>query len=174
VHGGKGGAKTNNTDTNNIDMAEKTMLDSYGAYRETVKDPVGKAEFADLLNGYNRLIIEKVLDGDEVSFPMRMGTLRMQGRKQVIQDWGDGGRLRGIAPDWHRTNLLWKSDPVAAAEKRLIYHTNLHSDGVRYKYFWSKRHIPAEFKTLYAFRVTRDNKRLASSAIKEGRSYRSR
>jgi len=155
-------------------MAEKTMRNSFEPYLGTAEDPLERKDFLAILEGYNKLMVEKVVEGHEVVFPMKMGSLRIQGRKQVIQNWGNDGRLRGIAPDWGKTNQLWKSDPVAAAEKRLIYHTNLHSDGVRYKYFWSKRQVPAEFKTLYAFRIARDNKYLVTEAIRNGRAYRSR
>jgi hypothetical protein len=39
-----------------------------------------------------------------------------------------------------------------------VYCTNEETDGIVYKYHWSKTRSPIENKTLYALRMTRDKR----------------
>ena len=148
----------------------KSIKDTYNLYKESVKSPVSLKVYLKMAASYNKFLIKKVLDGEEVTLPSRLGTLSIKGRKQKIR-FDENGKVQGLAPDWVKTKKLWDSNPELKAEKKLVYHTNAHTDSIRYKYFWSKNRILIENKTLYSLKLSRDNKRAVHSLIVNGKEY---
>ena len=144
----------------------------YKRYKERIKNPVDIKTYIKLAADYNKFLINKVLQGFEVMLPMRMGTLCIIGRKQNVRL--EDGKVVGLAPDWVKTKQLWEKSIEAKKNKKLIYHTNSHTDNIRYKYFWSKSKVLVENKTLYALRMTRENKRNVHKRIKEGQQYKTK
>lgn len=149
----------------------KNLRESYKLYKESVENPVDIKTYLILTADYNKFLIDKVLEGKEVTLPSRMGTLSILGKEQKIR-FNDEGKIVGLAPDWVKTKELWESNEEAKKEKKLIYHTNSHTDNVRYKYLWSKRNVLVENKTLYSLRLTRTNKRAVHKKILEGAQYK--
>ena len=151
-------------------MKPKNIRDSYKHYRESSKNPVDIKTYITLCNEYNKFLIGKVLDGEEVTLPSRMGTLSIIGRKQKIQ-FDEEGNVKGLAPDWVKTKKLWDENPDAKKRKQLVYHTNEHSSNIRYKYLWSKSRVLVTNKTLYSLQITRTNKREVHKRILQGKEY---
>lgn len=149
----------------------KNLRDSYQLYKKRTKNPVGVQTYLLLVADYNTFLIDKVLEGKEVTLPSRMGVLAILGKKQKIR-FDKEGKIEGLAPDWVKTKKMWDSNPQAKEEKKLFYHINSHTDGVRYKYFWSKKNVLVENKTLYSLRLTRNNKRAVHKKIIEGAQYK--
>lgn len=147
-----------------------TIRTSYASYKKKHPKGVEQKTYVELCNAFNRFLIEKALDGYEVTLPGRMGYVHIAGRKQEIKRDEDG-KVWGLAPDWVSTKKLWDSNPEAKKSKQLVYHTNDHTEGVRYKFFWSKKNIFLLNKGLYAFRLTREHKRAIHKRIKEGQEY---
>jgi len=152
---------------------KKNIRDSYKRYCRTTNNPVDLKVYTILTGDYNKFLIQKVLEGSEVTLPARMGTLTVVGRKQKVS-YDENGKIRGLAPDWVKTKKLWDSNSEARKNKQLLYHLNSHTDNVRYKYLWSKLQVLAENKTLYALRLTRDNKRAVYNMIKQGKLYKTK
>lgn len=149
----------------------KNLRESYKLYKTLVNNPIDIKDYLLLAAQYNSFLIEKVLAGKEVTLPSRMGTLSIVGRKQKIR-FDEDGKVVGLAPDWVKTKELWANNPQAKKEKKLLYHTNSHTDNVRYKFLWSKKNVAVENKTLYSLRLTRDNKRAVHKKIMEGTLYK--
>jgi len=149
----------------------KNLRDSYKLYKETVENPMDSKAYLALAADYNKFLIDKVLQGKEVTLPSRMGTLSILGKEQKIR-FDDEGKVVGLAPDWVKTKELWDSNEKAREEKKLVYHTNSHTENVRYKYLWSKRNVLVENKTLFSLRLTRTNKRAVHQKILEGAQYK--
>lgn len=149
----------------------KNLRDSYQLYKKSVVNPIDIQTYLILTAGYNKFLIDKVLEGKEVTLPSRMGTLSIVGREQQIK-FDEEGKIKGLAPDWVKTKILWESNPEAKRLKKLLYHTNAHTDNVRYKYLWSKRNVLVENKTLYSLRLTRTNKRTVHAKIMQGVQYK--
>lgn len=149
----------------------KNLRDSYSLYKKTVENPVDIQTYLVLTAEYNKFLINKVLDGKEVTLPSRMGTLSIVGREQQIKIDEDG-KIKGLAPDWVGTKKMWDSNPEAKRLKKLLFHTNPHTDNVRYKYLWSKKNVLVENKTLYSLRLTRTNKRAVHAKIMQGAPYK--
>lgn len=144
----------------------RNLRDSYKKYIETTDNPVNIKNYLEIVGLYNKFLIMKTLEGHEVTLPARMGVISIVGRKPTVRV--EDGKIIGLAPDWVKTKKLWDNNPEAKAKKQLVYHTNAHTDGVRYKWNWSKNNMPVENKTLYALKFTRTNKRIVHALIKDG------
>lgn len=151
-------------------MAHKNLRDSYKLYKQDVKDPVDIKTYILIATEYNKFLMDKVLDGEEVTLPSRLGTLSIIGKKQKVS-LDEDGKIKGLAPDWVKTKQLWDSNPQAKEKKQLLYHTNSHTDNTRYKFFWSKQRILIQNKILYSLKITRDNKRAVHNLILKGKQY---
>lgn len=151
-------------------MACKNVRDSYKLYKKSTTNPVDIKDYIIYANEYNKFLMNKVLEGNEVTLPSRLGTLSIIGKKQKIS-FDENGKIKGLAPDWVKTKKLWDSNEVAKEKKQIVYHTNNHTDNTRYKFFWSKQRILVQNKILYALKMTRDNKRKVHFLIKEGKQY---
>jgi len=147
----------------------KNIRDSFKTYSKDSQNPLDIKEYVNIANLYNKFLIDKVLEGEEVSLPYRLGSLSVRGKKQEVRF--EDGKIVGLAPDWVKTKKLWEEDAEAKNSKRLLYHTNEHTDGVRYKYNWSKNRVLVTNKTLYNFRLTRTNKRRLSDLVKNGKKF---
>lgn len=147
----------------------KNIRDSYLKYQEiTEEGTVNVKDFTDINKLYNKFLIRKALAGEVVTIPARMGTLSIQGKKiEITLD--ENGKIKNLAPNWAATKRLWDSNPKAKEEKKLIYCTNENTDGIRYKWLWSKFNMLVENKALYTLILTRENKRLAHKSIVEGK-----
>jgi hypothetical protein len=151
-------------------MACKNVRDSYKLYKKSVDNSVELKEYILYANEYNKFLVEKVLDGHEVTLPVRFGTLCIIGRKQKVS-YNEDGTIKGLAPDWVKTKQLWENNPKAKEEKKLLYHINSHTDNTIYRFLWSKKRILTENKILYSLKMTRDNKRVVHNLIKKGKQY---
>lgn len=142
---------------------------SYKSYKETVNAPVEEKQYLEIANGYMKFLIQKVLEGEEVTMPARLGTLFIQGVKKNLKFNKDGIPL--LPPNWAATKKLWDSNPDAKATKKIVYCLNEETDGVVYKLHWSKNRVPIENKLYYNFILTRANKRAIHQQIIKGKEY---
>lgn len=141
----------------------------YKSYKKDSDNPVDVKDYVSICNGFMKFLMRKLFEEGTVLIPERMGTLNIVGRKVKISF--EDGKIKGLAPDWASTKELWKEDPLAAKEKKLVYHFNEDTNGIRYKFTWSKARVLAPNKTLYNLKMTRTNKRILSSLIKQGKEY---
>jgi hypothetical protein len=151
---------------------QKTDLNirsSYKRYSEEMRTPIEEKEFIIVANGYMEFLIQKVLEGEEVTMPARLGTLFIQGVKKKLKFNRDGIPL--LPPNWAKTKELWDKNPEAKATKKIVYCLNEETDGVVYKLHWSKNRVPIENKLYYNFILTRANKRAIHQSIKQGKEY---
>lgn len=151
-------------------MKLRNIRDSYKLYKRENPNGTDIKTYIYLCNEFNKFLIEKVLDGEEVSLPARMGYMNIRGRKQNIS-FDENGNVKGLAPDWVKTKKLWDSNPDAKERKQIMYHTNPHTEGARYKFYWVKQNVYLLNKQLYSLRLSRQNKRAIFTRIKEGKEY---
>ena len=152
-------------------MSCKNVRSSYKQYKETTTNEIVDSKtYIDYANEFNKFLAEKVIEGYEITLPARLGTLSIIGKKQKIKV-DENGKIFGLAPDWVKTKELWDNNPKAKEEKKLLYHTNNHTDNTIYKFLWSKNRILITNKILYSLRITRDNKRKVYSLINNGKKY---
>lgn len=146
----------------------KYLKDSFKTYLKFSDNPVDKNKYLKVSALYNKFLIEKALNGDEIVIPL-FGTISLVGREQKARI--EDGKVVGLAPDWVTTKKLWKENEEARLRKQLVYHTNDHTEGVRYRWHWSKKNAMIENKSLYALQMSRANKRAVHKAILEGKQF---
>ena len=156
------------------DKKTKTILDAYDYYVKTAEwDVVDRKTFATLCMLFNRAIMHKVMEGKRVPLPAKMGAIEIKGFKEKVH-FNQEGRVEGLSPNWKETKKLWAEHPEAKAVKKIVYNTNEHSSGIRYKFLWCKKHCHVTNKTVYSLRVTRSLKRELSARIFQGVEYNSK
>lgn len=148
----------------------KNIRTSYKVYKKDSETPLDIKEYVKLCGLFNKFLIEKIQEGEEITLPHRLGSMSAKGKKQEVR-FDEEGNIIGLAPDWVKTKKLWDSDKEAKKKKTLVYHTNEHTDGVRYKYVWSKNRVMVKNKTLYNLRITRTNKRKLSDLVRNGKEF---
>lgn len=143
--------------------------DSFKMYKALSENPTDVKTYLLIGDGYRQFLMDKVIEGHEVTLPSKMGTISIIGSKRTLRFNEEGKPILPI--DWKKTKQLWDRNPQAKEDKKLVYCTNEATSGVVYKFLWSKLRFSIENKTLYALRMTRDNKRAVHKAIKEGAEY---
>ena len=143
--------------------------DSYKMYSKEVETPVEIKDYVAIANGFMKFLMRKAFDKGSVVIPERLGILEIFGKKVEVSY--EDGEIKGLAPDWKSTKELWKDNPEALKNRTLVYHFNEETDGVRYKFFWSKARVLVANKTLYTLRLTRTNKRILATLVKQGKEY---
>ena len=143
--------------------------DSYIIYKTTSIKPIEVSRYVEIINSFMKFLSSKLLQRGEIIIPDRLGKLMILGKKVKIRI--EDGKIKGLAPDWVKTKELWEEDPQAKLNKQLVYHFNENTNGIRYKYFWSKSRVLVTNKTLYNLKMTRENKRTLSKLVSEGKEY---
>ena len=143
--------------------------DSYIVYKNMSVNSINISQYVQIINHFMKFLSSKLLSTGEIIIPERLGKLSIFGKKVKIRI--ENGEIKGLAPDWVKTKELWDSDPIAKQNKQLVYHFNEETNGIRYKFAWSKNRVLVSNKTLYNLRMTRSNKRELSKLVREGREY---
>ena len=143
--------------------------DSYVVYKNMSDNPINISEYVQIINHFIKFLITKLLTTGEINIPERLGRLSIFGKKVNVRI--EDGEIKGLAPDWVKTKQLWDSDEEAKNNKQLVYHFNEETNGIRYKFSWSKNRVLVSNKTLYNLRMTRSNKRELSKLVREGKEY---
>ena len=143
--------------------------DSYVVYKNMSVNPINISQYVQIINHFMKFLSSKLLSTGEINIPERLGKLSIFGKKVNVRI--EDGEIKGLAPDWVKTKQLWESDEEAKNNKQLVYHFNEETNGIRYKFAWSKNRVLVSNKTLYNLRMTRTNKRALSNLVKEGKEY---
>lgn len=152
-----------------MQKTDVNIRSSYKTYKKAVDNPVEEKQYLKIASGYIKFLIQKILEGEEVTLPAKLGTLFIQGVKKNLKFNKDGIPL--LPPNWAATKKLWDSNPDAKATRKIVYCLNENTDGVVYKLHWSKNRVPIENKLYYNFILTRANKRAIHQQIVEGKEY---
>lgn len=150
-------------------MKSYNVRDSYKLYKAERENPVDIKVYVSIISGFVKFLTRKLFQRGEITLPERMGTINIVGKKSRITI--EEGQIKGLAPDWKSTNELWERDEEAKARKQLVFHFNEETNGIRYRFFWSKNRMMVSNKTLYRLVMTRTNKRDLAKLIKEGKEY---
>lgn len=98
----------------------KNLRDTYKHYISKCKKIVSIDDYMTINSLYNKFLIQKVLEGFEVTLPARLGTLSIIGKKQNLRI--EDGIIKGLAPDWVKTKKLWDNNPEAKKKKKLMFY----------------------------------------------------
>lgn len=145
------------------------IRDSYTIYKKISKHPINEDSYCKLQKEFMKFISNFLLKNGEVILPDKLGKLQIIGKKPKIKV--EDNRIKGLTPDWFETKKLWEQNKEAKEQKKLVYHFNEDTNGVRYRLLWSRNRVLLTNKTLYTFRLTRKNKRTLAKEIKNGKEY---
>lgn len=149
------------------------VLDMYRLYKNKCKDsgkePVGLSDYRKLLKEFNSKICKYIVEeSGEYRMPYRLGYLRIRKFKGRLKIDPDGKLItKHLQVDWVATKQLWEENAEAKADKKIIWHTNRHTDGYYFKWYWDKRACNITNSSVYSLVMTRANKRSIASTLKQ-------
>lgn len=151
--------------------ADFSMPHIYRYYKKKqkgLKKPIiEEFTFSKIIKTFNEAITEEIVNNSaEYRMPYRLGYLRIRKHKTRIVLDADGKLKTGhLHPNWAATNALWEKNAKAKEEKKLIWHTNKHSDGYYFKWFWDKTVCNITNSSVYSLDMCRDNTRAIAKAL---------
>lgn len=129
-------------------------------YLDYIKDKVPDTpyyisfqEYLDICEVYYKGMVNEIIyKSRTIKLPFRLGHLTVMKKKpKVLSD-------STLSIDWKESRAYGK----------LIRHINDHSNGFKYRFFWSKKQSFVVNQSLYRLVFSRDNKRLLAKVIKSG------
>lgn len=128
-----------------------TIPDFYKAYDKeypgTIDYPTYRAILLDLFKSMAEGLLYK---SEEYKLPYGLGTIYIGKKRPQTYT------KKSLAIDYKTTRELGK----------IIYHTNEHSDGFKFRLHWCRINTPTVVPQRYRLIMTRDNKRLLAQIIK--------
>lgn len=123
-----------------------------------------ESQFQQIVRQVNTLLAYEIMEGNEVVFPQKMGSieLRTLQARPTIED----GKLRISYPvNWDETLKLWYEDSEAYNNKILVYFDNPKG----FKLVYNRAKANYNNKSFYQFSVNRDIKCIINRRIKQGK-----
>ena len=138
-----------------MDTQSYTIKDFYKYYLSYAKDgkvyQIDYTTYRKIITDYFMFIRDEVLEKSrEFKMPCRLGKVFIFKRKP--KSWSK----ESLCVDFKTTKEIGK----------VVYHTNEHSDGYKYRFYWSKLKSLIPNKIKYQLVVTRHNKRRLCEIIK--------
>lgn len=128
-----------------------TISDFYERYKQSYGDKVDLRLYTDILSKFNTIIANKLLSGsEELKMPYSLGSVCIVKYKPKTH------LKKSLSIDFKATRDLGRN----------VYHLNDHSDGYKYRLFWSKQDRDCFNIYLYQLKLLRANKRRLASIIK--------
>lgn len=149
--------------------ADFTVEDVYSFFTKTRETDIDITTFRRVIKAFNKAVTESIVyNSDEFRLPFRLGYLRIRKHKTKIKIDPNGKLMVShLKPDWAATKKLWQENEEAKENKKIVYHTNKHTSGYYYKWYWDKRTCNITNSSVYSIIMTRDNSRLIAKALKE-------
>jgi len=153
----------------NIDYNIDDIYKHYHAKQIKNNKPVTeKIIFKKIINYFNKEICRNIVEKSvEYRLPYRLGYLRIRKHKTRLIVSPDGKlKTNHMYPNWEATKNLWKNNEEARKNKKIVFHTNDHTNKFYYKWYWDKRACNIRNSSVYSIIMSRTNKRLIAKAIK--------
>ena len=130
-----------------------TTYDIYNNYDK--KDQIPYSTFRNIVDKLNDSILSVLQNGQNYKLPCSLGTI------QIVKYKPKGYNEHSLSIDFNESKKL---------DKR-IYHLNEHSNGYKYRLYWSKQ--PFSFTNRYKYQLcfTRANKRQLAQLIFNNKDY---
>lgn len=155
------------------DISNRESYDTYlrlSNERILDKEPISPKDYFAIIDLFFKFLIDLVFEGAHIVLPFGIGQILITGWKTKPR-FDKDGKITGLSPDWVKTMELWKKDPEAKTSKKVLYHFNEHTAGIRYKITWVKKDVKFENHNLYALVFSRTNKRAIHAKIIGGKEY---
>ena len=132
-----------------------TIKDFYNYYLSYISDNplyhIDYKTYRNILTDYFKFVRDEIIEeGKEFKMPCRLGTLFII--KHKPKQWNK----RSLRIDYYTSKMY----------NKMLFHLNEHSDGYKYRFYWSKLKSLIPNKIKYQLVVTRHNKRRLCEIIK--------
>ena len=161
---------------NIVYKTDYNIIDMWKFYRDTQREkglPVlDLATYRKVIKEFNTKVCNSIVENsDEFRLPFRLGYLRIRKFKTKYK-LDHNGKLKTnmLKPNWVATKELWETNEKAKEDKKIVYHTNSHTDGYYYKWYWDKRVCNIKNSSVYSLVMTRANSRKIANVIKNNDS----
>jgi hypothetical protein len=159
-------------------LKKETTVVLMDCYRIFVSDPNNKVinpktnkkrnipykEYRKIVVDFFEFLIDNLIEGHLVHFPLALGNIQICGIKQkILKD--ENGNIKNLPPDWKETIKLWNEDPEAKKKKIIVRYFNIHTDGITYRATWFRAKVSGRWKDLYAFRFSKKQRKRISEEI---------
>lgn len=140
-----------------MDTQSYVIKDFHNSYINYVGDnPLYNVEyklFREILIDYFKYLRNNLIEeGKEVKLPCRLGTVA------VVKHKPKGYTSKSLRVDYKSSRDIGK----------LVLHLNEHTDGYKYRFYWSKSNVIVTNKSKYQLVMTRHNKRRLAYILKNG------
>ena len=144
-------------------------LGVYDAYKYIRKNkwfdigrPLTEHEFYQIIRRVNNYLAEELVNGNDITFPNRMGKLELRKRNSLPVIDKNGSLKVTYAIDWDSTLKLWYDDEEAFNNKTLVRLPERNIFRVKY----NKDSANYENKSFMEFQINRDIKTRLKQKIK--------
>ena len=144
-------------------------LGVYNAYKYIRKNkwfnigrPLTEHEFYQIIRRVNNYLAEELVNGNDITFPNRMGKLELRKRNSLPVIDKNGSLKVTYAIDWDSTLKLWYDDEEAFNNKTLVRIPERSIFRVKY----NKDAANYENKSFMEFQINRDIKTRLKQKIK--------
>jgi hypothetical protein len=153
------------------------ILDFFKYFKKTNEESeIDYSTYSQVIKDLNEEISKAViLDGFEFKLPGRLGYISIIKKKHRLKT-NENGKVdtRYLPVDFKKTKELWaeiypdktEAEILAMPDRKRVFHTNTHSDGFIYSWYYNKFTSNATNKSVYYFNPTRTNQRLLSAYVK--------
>lgn len=122
-----------------------------------------ESQYFSIIRKVNNLLVDKLVNGEDIIFPYRLGRLEIRKYKPTIV-W-DGKKIKTNLPiDWDKTLKLWHEDKESYDNKVLVRR----EEKDLYRLHYDKGTANFINKSLYQFNFNRELKKKLKENIKEG------
>lgn len=133
-----------------------TIIDMYKQYKKDYKDDVDYKQFKQILDLFNNCVLDCLLESSE-GFKMPFGL----GYVQIVKYKPKSMTPKSLSVDYKSSAEYGKT----------IYHLNEHSDGYKYRLYWSKTPQTFPDRYRYQLQLVRQNKRRLAQLIFNNHDY---
>ena len=142
------------------------VYDAYKYIRKhkwfNISRPLTEHEFYQIIRRVNNYLAEELVNGNDITFPNRMGKLELRKRNSLPVIDKNGSLKVTYAIDWDSTLKLWYNDEEAFNNKTLIRLPERSIFRVKY----NKDSANYENKSFMEFQINRDIKTRLKQKIK--------
>lgn len=139
-------------------MRNKKSITLVDMYKQYIKENqyIEYRTFKDILDRFNSSVLNYLLESSE-GFKMPLGL----GYIQIVKYKPKSYNEKSLSTDYKSSKELGKR----------VYHLNEHSDGYKFRLYWSK--IPKTFpnRYMYSLQLVRKNKRRLAQLIFKNHDY---
>jgi len=139
------------------------LYNAYALYKKeySSKKNIDRSIYCKVCHEFNKAISQKIIkESFEFKIPFGLGYLRIKATKPKLKIKDGKVQTHKMAINWNETLKLWKklynyenkSELKNIPDKKIVIHTNNHTDGRIMRWYWDRRISNVKNQTVYMFK----------------------